>query len=199
MPARDYEILYIVKPDLDDEAVAEAVKSVDALIVSFGGTSQKTDVWGRRKLAYEVQHLREGHYILTDFQFDPDRVPELEGALRISDTVFRHLITRKPERTQRGKRPVAAAPAAEPTAAATDEIEEPTAAAAEPAVEPTAAAPEPESEPTPAATEPETEPTAAAAEPADEPTAAASEPESEPTTAGEESEETAAAASPRSE
>jgi small subunit ribosomal protein S6 len=160
MPARDYEILYIVKPDLDDEAVAEAVKSVDALIVSFGGTSRKTDVWGRRKLAYEVQHLREGHYILTDFQFDPDRVPELEGALRISDTVFRHLITRKPEKTHRGKQPVAAAPAAEPeSAAAADEVEEPTAAASEPAVEP-------ESDPRTAAEE--SEETTAAASPRSE-------------------------------
>ncbi len=100
MPVRDYEILYIVKPDLDEEAVAASTKSVDDLIAGFGGTVQKTDQWGRRKLAYEVQHLREGYYVLTDFAFDPDRVPDLEGQLRISETVFRYLVTRKPDRVR---------------------------------------------------------------------------------------------------
>ena len=113
MPARDYEILYIVKPDLDEEAVAAATKAVDDLISGFGGTVQKTDQWGRRKLAYEVQHLREGYYVLTDFQFDPDRVPDLEGQLRISETVFRYLVTRKPEkvRSTRARRKAARAAA----------------------------------------------------------------------------------------
>ena len=71
------------------------------------------DQWGRRKLAYEVQHLREGYYVLTDFQFDPERVPELEGQLRISETVFRYLVTRKPEkvRSTRARRKAARAAA----------------------------------------------------------------------------------------
>ncbi len=94
---RDYEILYIVRPELDDEALQVAVASVDKLIENLGGTAQKTDVWGRRRLAYEVRHLREGQYVLTDFQVDPARVPEMEATLKISDTVFRHLIVRKPE------------------------------------------------------------------------------------------------------
>lgn len=130
MPARDYEILYIVKPDLDEEAVAEATRSVEELITGFGGTVQKTDQWGRRKLAYEVQHLREGHYVLTDFQFDPERVPELEGQLRISESVFRYLVTRKPEkvRSTRARRKAARAAAeaeaaAEEAEAATQEAE----------------------------------------------------------------------------
>jgi small subunit ribosomal protein S6 len=94
---RDYEILYIVRPELDDEQLQAAIATVDQLIGSLGGAVQKTDVWGRRRLAYEVRHLREGQYVLTDFQIDPARVPELEGTLKISDTVFRHLVVRKPE------------------------------------------------------------------------------------------------------
>ena len=94
---RDYEILYIVRPELDDEQLQAAIATVDKLIESLGGATQKTDVWGRRRLAYEVRHLREGQYVLTDFQIDPARVPELEGTLKISDTVFRHLVVRKPE------------------------------------------------------------------------------------------------------
>lgn len=125
MPARDYEILYIVKPDLDEEAVTAATKTVDELITGFGGTVQKTDQWGRRKLAYEVQHLREGYYVLTDFRFDPERVPDLEGQLRISETVFRYLVTRKPEkiRSTRARRKAAAAAQAEREAAAATEPE----------------------------------------------------------------------------
>src|SRR5437870_1087747 len=98
---RDYEILYIVRPELDEEQVQGAVATVNKLIESVGGAVQKTDVWGRRRLAYEVRHLREGQYVLTDFQVDPGRVPEMESTLKISDTVFRHLITRKPEVTER--------------------------------------------------------------------------------------------------
>ena len=94
---RDYEILYIVRPELDDEQLQQAVASVDRLIDNLGGAKQKTDIWGRRRLAYEVKHLREGQYVLTDFQIDPARVPEMEATLKISDTVFRHLVVRKPE------------------------------------------------------------------------------------------------------
>lgn len=142
MPARDYEILYIVKPDLDEEAVAQATKSVEDLIGGFGGTVQKTDQWGRRKLAYEVQHLREGYYVLTDFQFDPERVPELEGQLHISETVFRYLVTRKPEKVRSTRARRKAARAAAEAAAQEPEREVPAADAA--TEEP--AAVEPESE-----------------------------------------------------
>jgi len=100
---RDYEILYIVRPELDDEQLQQAVASVDKLIDNLGGAKQKTDVWGRRRLAYEVKHLREGQYVLTDFQLEPVRVPEMEATLKISDTVFRHLIVRKPE-IRRGRK-----------------------------------------------------------------------------------------------
>ena len=100
---RDYEILYIVRPELDEEQLQAAMATVNQLIESLGGAVQKTDVWGRRRLAYEVRHLREGQYVLSDFQIDPARVPELEGTLKISDTVFRHLVVRKPEIKARRK------------------------------------------------------------------------------------------------
>lgn len=122
MPAREYEILYIVRPELDDEQLAEAQKSVDTILSDLGGQVKKTDVWGRRKLAYEVKHLREGHYVLTDFDIEPERVPELEATLRIHETVFRHLVTRKPERHVRGKPRQGEAPAKDATAADAVEV-----------------------------------------------------------------------------
>ena len=95
---RDYEVLYIVRADLDDEKVQDAVKRVNTLIERSGGTSERTNLWGKRKLAYQVKHQKEGSYVLQDFQFDPSRVPELEAALKITEEVLRHLIVRKPEK-----------------------------------------------------------------------------------------------------
>ncbi len=137
---RDYEILYIVRPELDDDGVGQAVQSVETLIKNLGGEAAKSDVWGRRRLAYEVAHLREGYYVLTDFQLDAERVKEMEATLKISDTVFRHLITRKPEKARRqeeraaARREAAAPPRQEPqpsAGAAAPEGPEPAAAPVE--------------------------------------------------------------------
>ncbi len=103
---RDYEVLYIVRADLDDDKVQDAVKRVNTLIQRSGGAAERTNLWGKRKLAYEVKHQKEGSYVLQDFQLDPDRVPELEASLKITEEVLRHLIVRKPEK--------AAAPAVTP-------------------------------------------------------------------------------------
>jgi len=95
---RDYEVLYIVRADLDDEKVQDAVRRVNTLIERSGGAVERTNLWGKRKLAYEVKHQKEGSYVLQDFQFEPSRVPELEAALKITEEVLRHLIVRKPEK-----------------------------------------------------------------------------------------------------
>jgi small subunit ribosomal protein S6 len=184
---RDYEILYIVRPDLDEEHVNEAVAAVNKLIENLGGNPQKTDMWGRRRLAYEVRHLREGHYVLTDFQVEPARVPEMESTLKISDTVFRHLIVRKPEPSRKTaalvRKRAANAAAAEAEAAAAAAAEQAAATAVAepaPATEPAEAAP---AEPAgtapaePAAEAPSETPAAPAPEPAAE-EAAAEEPKS---------------------
>jgi small subunit ribosomal protein S6 len=95
---RDYEVLYIVRADIDDEKVQDAVKRVNTLIERSGGTPDRTNLWGKRKLAYEVKHQKEGSYVLQDFQLEAERVPELEASLKITEEVLRHLIVRKPEK-----------------------------------------------------------------------------------------------------
>ena len=95
---RDYEILYIVRADLDDDKVQDIIKRVNTLIEKAGGSVERTNVWGKRKLAYEVKHQKEGSYVLQDFQIGPDRVPELEAALKITEEVLRHLVVRKPDK-----------------------------------------------------------------------------------------------------
>jgi len=94
---RDYEVLYIVRADLDDDKVQDIVKRVNTLIEKAGGSIERTNVWGKRKLAYEVKHQKEGSYILQDFTIEQDRIPELEAALKITEEVLRHLVVRKPE------------------------------------------------------------------------------------------------------
>jgi len=96
---RDYEVLYIVRADLDDDKVQDVVKRVNTLIQRSGGSAEHTNLWGKRKLAYEVKHQKEGSYVLQDFKIEPGRVPELESALKITEEVLRHLIVRKPEKS----------------------------------------------------------------------------------------------------
>jgi small subunit ribosomal protein S6 len=89
---RDYELMYIARPELDDEGLQAAVDSVEQLVNGVGGTVVHTTNWGRRRLAYEVKHLRDGHYMLLHLRMDGERVADLERALAIHETVFRHLL-----------------------------------------------------------------------------------------------------------
>ncbi|MBJ7610084.1 MAG: 30S ribosomal protein S6 [Candidatus Dormibacteraeota bacterium] len=89
---RDYELMYIVRPELDDEALQGAVQSVEQMINGVGGSVVRSTSWGRRRLAYEVEHLRDGHYMLLHIRADGARVPDIERALTIHETVFRHLL-----------------------------------------------------------------------------------------------------------
>jgi small subunit ribosomal protein S6 len=123
---RDYEVLYIVRADLDDDKVQDIIKRVNTLIEKAGGSVERTNIWGKRKLAYEVKHQKEGAYVLQDFQIGPDGIPQLEGALKITEEVLRHLVVRKPER-------VAPTPVAPPPA---EVILEPVAVQANGAAEP---------------------------------------------------------------
>ena len=89
---RDYELMYIVRPELDEDALRTAAKSVRGLIETQGGEVVKTTLWGKRRLAYEVKRLRDGYYVLVVLRLDGGKVAPVERALRIHDTVFRHLL-----------------------------------------------------------------------------------------------------------
>ncbi|MGI8848221.1 MAG: 30S ribosomal protein S6 [Candidatus Dormibacteria bacterium] len=89
---REYELMYIVRPDVDDDGLRQAADSVEELITGLGGEIEKTTMWGKRRLAYEVKHLRDGHYVVSHLKLDGQSIKEVERALRIHDTVFRHLL-----------------------------------------------------------------------------------------------------------
>ena len=102
----DYEILLMLDPDLPEERQEEIVKRTRDLVEKGGGTWEGQDVWGRRKLAYEIDKKADGVYHLLSFSTDGDTLDEISRVLKIDDAVMRHLATRryKPGSTQ----PVAA-------------------------------------------------------------------------------------------
>jgi single-strand DNA-binding protein len=102
----DYEILLMLDPDLAEEKQAEVVQRTRALIEQGGGAFERHDVWGRRKLAYEIDHRDEGAYHLLTFTATPETLDEISRVLKIDDAVIRHLATRRPEGGPTG--PVAA-------------------------------------------------------------------------------------------
>ena len=118
---RAYELMVIFDSGLDDLVIDDQVKSVTAQIATRGGTVASTDRWGRRRLAYEIDHKPEGVYHLLSFTAEPAALDEVSRVLRITDGVLRHLATRRPKRGP-GQPVAAGGPAREDVA---DTIEPP--------------------------------------------------------------------------
>ena len=89
---RDYELLLIISPEVVDEELEGRVDRIGQLITERGGEVSATEPWGRRKLAYPIEHFTEGHYVLIRFSFEPALCKELEASLRISEEIIRHLL-----------------------------------------------------------------------------------------------------------
>ncbi|HWQ24320.1 MAG TPA: 30S ribosomal protein S6 [Gaiellaceae bacterium] len=91
----EYEILLLLDPEASEERQAEIVARVRELVERSGGTWDLHDVWGRRKLAYEIRHKGEGNYHLLQFTCDAATLDEVSRVLKIDDAVLRHLATRR--------------------------------------------------------------------------------------------------------
>ncbi len=94
---RRYETIFIASPTLTDEQADELVKHFEGIIAEQGGELLKTDKWGRKKLAYEVQKFSEGYYTLFEMNAGPDLVHELERRFRNHDSVIKYLSVRMDE------------------------------------------------------------------------------------------------------
>ncbi|MFY9139521.1 MAG: 30S ribosomal protein S6 [Thermacetogeniaceae bacterium] len=92
---RSYETLFILKPDLEEEAITAAIEKLTTLIQNHKGTVEQVDRWGKKRLAYEIQDYREGYYTLVLFQGEPETAKELDRVMRLSDEVLRHVIVRR--------------------------------------------------------------------------------------------------------
>jgi small subunit ribosomal protein S6 len=90
-----YEILYIIRPDLDEEATTALVDRFAGLVTSNGGQNLTVEKWGKRRLAYEIKDYKEGQYILMNFEAEGHTSQEIERVMKISDDVIRFLTVRK--------------------------------------------------------------------------------------------------------
>lgn len=98
---RIYEELFIVRPDATEEEVDPFIEQLKNVITHAGGTVDKAEKWGVRKLAYRVMKYNEGQYILLQFASNPDAVKEVERRLRVADLVLKHLTVRIDEKLKR--------------------------------------------------------------------------------------------------
>lgn len=90
-----YEVMYIINPTVEDEARAQLIERFSGIVTAGGGTVEKVDDWGKRKLAYPIQDLNEGHYILMDFSAQPELPFELERNMKNNENIMRYLVIRK--------------------------------------------------------------------------------------------------------
>jgi small subunit ribosomal protein S6 len=89
---RTYETLYIIRPNLDEDAVDRAVAGVEEYIKGLGGAVVSTEKKGRRRLSYEVDKMRDGYYVLTVFTGKSDAVAQIKRMMSLSDDIIRHLV-----------------------------------------------------------------------------------------------------------
>ncbi|HVN15062.1 MAG TPA: 30S ribosomal protein S6 [Anaerolineales bacterium] len=89
----NYELVCIVQPDLDEAAFNGVLDRVKGWVTETGGSVDKVDIWGRRRLAYEIRKQREGQYVLLNISLNPASAAELERNIRFQESVIRHMLT----------------------------------------------------------------------------------------------------------
>ena len=95
--SRQYELVYIVSPDATEQEVSDLHTQIEQIVQRFNGTFDKTENWGRRKLAYEIGKHREGTYVVETITGSGELMKEIDRRLRVIDQVIRHLIVRVDE------------------------------------------------------------------------------------------------------
>jgi small subunit ribosomal protein S6 len=95
--ARQYELVYIVTPDASEQEIADLHTQIEQIVQRFGGTFDKTENWGRKRLAYDIGHHREGTYVVETITGSGELMKEIDRRLRVIDQVIRHLVVRVDE------------------------------------------------------------------------------------------------------
>jgi small subunit ribosomal protein S6 len=90
---RKYELVCLIQPDLDDTAFNGIIERVQGWVAESGGSVDKVDIWGKRRLAYPIRKQREGNYVLFNVSLDTTATVGLEQNLRYTETVMRHMLT----------------------------------------------------------------------------------------------------------
>ena len=95
--ARLYELVYLITPEATEQEVADLHTQIEQIVQRFHATLEKTENWGRRKLAYEIGHHREGTYVVETITGSGELMKEIDRRLRVIDQVIRHLVVRVDE------------------------------------------------------------------------------------------------------
>lgn len=90
-----YEVLYIIVPDLDEEATRASIEKYKEIVASNGGEVVSVNEWGKKKLAYDIDYKTEGYYVLMSFNAAPEFPKELERNYKNDEAILRYLVTRK--------------------------------------------------------------------------------------------------------
>lgn len=91
---RDYEMVFIIAPVIEDEKIQEVIDKVDGWIKAGNGEVTKVDLWGRRKLAYPIQRFSEGTYVLLNIRLEPTALGELERNIKLDTNIIRYMLVR---------------------------------------------------------------------------------------------------------
>jgi small subunit ribosomal protein S6 len=97
MTNRQYELVYILPPDTTDQQVTELHQQIEAVVARMNGQIERTENWGRKRLAYEIAHHKEGVYVLDVINGSGELMKELDRRLKVMDQVIRHLVVRADE------------------------------------------------------------------------------------------------------
>jgi small subunit ribosomal protein S6 len=97
MSVREYELVYILPPDTTEEQATELHQEVEAVVSRMDGEIARMENWGRRRLAYEIGHQKEGVYVLEVINGSGELMKELDRRLRVMDLVMRHMVVRVDE------------------------------------------------------------------------------------------------------
>src|SRR6476619_3513524 len=94
MADRQYELVYILPPDTTEQQVTELHEQIEAVVTRMHGQIEKTENWGRKRLAYEISRHKEGVYVLEVINGSGELMKELDRRLRVMDLVIRHMVVR---------------------------------------------------------------------------------------------------------
>jgi len=119
---RDYELGFILNPEVSEEQTSAILERIEKIVKNYDGQVVKVNQWGRRRLAYPIDHHRDGYYVFIDMILTPETVLELDRTLKVSEEVMRHLVKRRDPKAvqkEREEREARAAAAATQTQAST--------------------------------------------------------------------------------
>ncbi len=102
--ARQYELVYIVTPEASEQDVAELHTQIEQIVQRYNGTFDKTENWGRKRMAYDIGRHREGTYVVETITGTGELMKEIDRRLRVIDSVIRHLVVRVDEELQVAQR-----------------------------------------------------------------------------------------------